>query len=106
MRAVLFCLALLAIAPSAASARGVMLHEQPEQNSKVTQQTSVRVALGADLGPVLELILTCADHSNAIVSFSKADKMFCGPRGCAKTLVSASQQVCAPRPMLQSLDLR
>mgnify|MGYP001552083398 CR=1 FL=1 len=106
MRAVLIALALIATAASSASARGVLLDEKPTQKSKPLQQTMVRVEPGTDMGPVLELILTCADHSTAIVSFSKTDRMFCGPTGCEASLRSAAQQVCTPRPMVQTLDLR
>lgn len=53
-----------------------------------------RVEAMIDKGPILELVLACP-RGTAIVSYSKVERVFCGPRrGCDRSLATVARNSC------------
>ena len=56
--------------------------------------TPPRVEAITDKGPILELIVRCPQGS-AIISYSKVERLFCGPRmKCGSNREAALKQAC------------
>jgi hypothetical protein len=55
---------------------------------------TVRIEMLRDLGPVVEMLIVCPKGA-AIVTWSKPERLFCGPsHGCATTLAVVAGRVC------------
>lgn len=55
---------------------------------------SYRVEATTDLGLVVELVVSCAKGS-AIISYSKIEKLYCGPRsGCDRDVAPVIAKAC------------
>jgi len=58
---------------------------------------SARVEAFTDKGPIYELIVACPVGST-IISYSKAERLFCGPGGpCRHALESKARDACGRR---------
>ena len=55
---------------------------------------TARIEAIVDRGPIQELIVKCP-HGTAIISYSKVEKLFCGPTGgCSGQLPAIVQRAC------------
>lgn len=54
----------------------------------------IRIEATIDKGPIIELIVGCR-RGTAILSYSKAERLFCGPRArCGPALASVARKSC------------
>lgn len=59
-------------------------------------RTPSRVEAQIDRGPIVELILRCRGGGTAIISYSKVERLYCGPRGgCGPQLAPIVGRTCS-----------
>lgn len=57
-------------------------------------KTPPRIEATIEKGPILEMIVRCS-AGTAIISYSKIERLYCGPRGgCERSAAPVVQRVC------------
>lgn len=93
-RQLLLSISLLLLAGPAAARETPATGSEGASPQPIAKRQFIRVEAAFDRGHLVELLLRCPDKSEAMISFSKIEEVYCSPSTCGANVRLVASQAC------------